>query len=507
MLSLQPILALYSPDEASDISGQTQIQATLHGPLKDMKQLEAHVTIPVFKVAYQNKIQLAAPTPIQVNYRDGVLDVPQGSIEGTDTNLHFQGHIPTASNQPMSLQLQGAIDLQLAQLFDPDITSSGQMKLNIDSHGVVAKGANLGGEIDIVNANFADPSMPVGLQNGNGVLKLTTDRINIASFQGTVGGGTVTMQGGVQYRPHLVFALGMAAKDIRMLYPQGMRENIDANIRLDGTTTNAVLGGTVGLTNLSFTPAFDLTSIAGQLSGGVAAPPSQGFTQNLKLNLAVHSTSNMNLVSRELSIDGSANLQVRGTAARAGDSRPRQSDRRRHHSQRQPLCADRRHHPVRQPHGNRAGAQPHHDHHDSAVQHQSALPGSGRADAPRVQLQSVICQPADIIHLLAFGSTTEAAANNPAPANQEAESLVASQVSSQVTSRISKVAGISQLSISPVLQGGSAQGPAGGRHHHPPARNQQSVRYLLHQRGYHAGPDHSGAVSDFAARCHQRHAR
>jgi len=68
---------------------------------------------------------------------------------------------------------------------------------------------------------------------------------------------------------------------------------------------------------------------------------------------------------------------------------------------------------------------------------------------------------ADIINLLAFGETTEAAANNQTPANQAAESLVASQVSSQVTSRISKVAGISQLSISPVLAGSSQQGPAG----------------------------------------------
>jgi translocation and assembly module TamB len=69
---------------------------------------------------------------------------------------------------------------------------------------------------------------------------------------------------------------------------------------------------------------------------------------------------------------------------------------------------------------------------------------------------------ADIINLLAFGQTTEASAANPStPANQEAEGLVASQVSSQVTSRISKIAGISQLSISPVLAGGTSQGPAG----------------------------------------------
>jgi translocation and assembly module TamB len=69
---------------------------------------------------------------------------------------------------------------------------------------------------------------------------------------------------------------------------------------------------------------------------------------------------------------------------------------------------------------------------------------------------------ADIINLLAFGKTTEANSPDAAtPANQAAESLVASQVSSQITSRVSKIAGISQLSIDPVLAGGSSQGPPG----------------------------------------------
>ena len=47
------------------------------------------------------------------------------------------------------------------------------------------------------------------------------------------------------------------------------------------------------------------------------------------------------------------------------------------------------------------------------------------------------------------------------PGNQAAISAVASQVSSQITSRVAKIAGISQLSINPVLSGGTAQGPAG----------------------------------------------
>jgi translocation and assembly module TamB len=62
--------------------------------------------------------------------------------------------------------------------------------------------------------------------------------------------------------------------------------------------------------------------------------------------------------------------------------------------------------------------------------------------------------PSDIINLLAFGTTSEASAANPVPGNLGAESLVASQVSGQVTSRLQKIAGISELSIDPVLAGG-----------------------------------------------------
>ena len=60
--------------------------------------------------------------------------------------------------------------------------------------------------------------------------------------------------------------------------------------------------------------------------------------------------------------------------------------------------------------------------------------------------------PADIIHLIAFGNTEEAA--NAAPSQsttQSAESLVASQVSSQVTSRLQKALGVSQISLDPQL--------------------------------------------------------
>ena len=459
-IPLQPLLAVYAPDQAADVTGQTELHATLHGPLKNKNLIEAHVTIPVLKVAYSNSIQLAAASPIHIDYKNNVIDLQRAAIRGTDTDLQFQGSIPTAGAAPMSLLLLGTVNLQLAQLFDPDIRSSGELKFNVNSYGA-ANGSNLGGQINIVDANFASGDLPVGMQHGNGVLTFTKDRINISSFQGTVGGGTLTAQGGVAYKPSVQFDLGLAARGVRLLYPPGVRETIGTNLRMTGTTDNALLGGTVNISELSFTPAFDLTNFISQFSGGIQTPPTPGFSQNLQLNLSVRSTNEVNLVSRTVSIGGSANLQVKGTAS-------------------QPVILGR----VNLNNGdvilngdrfvldggtvefvNPSETQPvvNISLNTTIQQYNIFLRFNGPVDQLRTDYSSDPALPsADIINLLAFGQTTEANSANPStPANQAAESLVASQVSSQVTSRVSKVAGISQLSINPVLAGGSSQGPPG----------------------------------------------
>jgi translocation and assembly module TamB len=456
---LGPLLAAYAPDEAEDVSGETEIHATVHGPLKNENLLEAHVSIPVLKLGYSDTIQLAAAAPIQIDYKNGTINLQPASLRGTDTDLQLQAAIPIGGKGPMALVARGTVNLQLIQLFDSDLRSSGELKLNIDSRGPVRSGS-LGGQIEIANANLSSADLPVGLVNANGLLTLTTDHINVEKFEGSIGGGTVTAQGGVAYRPNLEFNLGATAKGIRILYPQGMRENVDANLRLAGAPTKAMLTGSIDLADISFTPAFDLTSFVRQFSGGVEAPQAQGFTQDLALNVAVHSSNNVNLVSRTLSVGGSANLQLRGTAA-------------------EPVMLGR----VNLSGGdiilngnrfvltggtvqfiNPSETQPVVNLALSTTiqDYNIDMRFNGPVDQMRTEYSSNPALPqADIINLLAFGETTEAAANSTATTNQTAESLVASQVSSEVTSRISKVAGISQLSISPVLAGSSEQGPAG----------------------------------------------
>jgi translocation and assembly module TamB len=458
-IPLAPLLAIYAPNEALDLTGQTEVHATLHGPLKERDELEAHVAIPRLTVDYNNQVQLTAPQPIHADFKSGILTLQPAAIRGTDTDLRFQGAIPTAANAPMRLQLLGTLNLALVQALNSDLRSSGELKFNINSNGPVSANA-IGGEIDIVDANLASATMPIALQHGNGALTLTSDRVNIRSFEGTLGGGKVAAQGGMAFRPGVNFDLGISANGVRILYPQGLRETASANLRFAGTTQRSLLSGTVDVSDMAFTPGFDLSSFISQFTGGVAAPPAQGFAQNVALNIAGHTPNDVNLVSRTMSVGGSANVQVRGTLAD-----PVVLGRVNLTSGDMIFNGDRFvlnggtvqfvNPTVTEPSVNLNLS-------TTIQQYNIAMRFNGPVDQMQTSYSSDPALPtADIINLLAFGQTTEASAANPMPTNQAAESLVASQVSGQVTSRISRIAGISQLSVNPVLAGSSTQGPPG----------------------------------------------
>ncbi len=448
-IPLQPLLATYAPSHAESFTGQTELHATMHGPLKHRERIEAHLVIPELNVHYQKSIDLAASGPIHADYVNGVLTLQRSGLKGTGTDLQFQGSLPLLDRtKPVSLLLLGSVDLRLAQIFDPDVISSGQLRFNVNSYGERTD-PNLQGTVQIINANFSTADAPLGLSNGNGTLELTRDRLNISSFEGTVGGGKVTARGGVVYHPSLQFDLALAGQGVRLLYPDGVREGLSANLSLTGTPERASLRGQVNVDQLSFSSDFDLSSL-GSLGGGVEAPPSRGFASNLQLNVAVRSTQNINLVSRTISVNGSANLRLTGTAAEpvvlgrvnlTGGDLVFQGNR----YLLQNGVIDFINPSRTEPNVNASIT-------TTIQQYNIGMRFEGPIDRLRTSYSSdPALPPADIINLIAFGKTQEAAAANTTPTNQSAEQSIASAVSGQVTSRVEKIAGISHLSVDPTL--------------------------------------------------------
>jgi translocation and assembly module TamB len=460
-IPLAPLVAAYAPELAGNVTGQTELHGTLRGPLKNKERMEAHITVPTLAVNYKNTVQIGAPQPIHLDYANGVLNLQRSALRGTDTDLQFQGRVPLLDKTaPVSLLLLGTVDLRLMQLFNPDVVTSGQLQFDINSFGQRSD-PNVQGQVRVVNAAFASGDAPVGLTNGNGVLTLTRNRLEITRFTGKVGGGDVTARGGVVYRPNVQFDMALSGDGIRMMYPDGVRSGVGMNLFLTGTTDAAMLRGQVNLEQLSFSPDFDLTEIMGQFGGATAPPPTQGFSNNLQLDMAVRSTQGLNLVNRQLSLQGSMNLNVRGTAAQpvvlgrinlSGGDFLFNNER----FVLQGGTIDFVNPSVTQPVLNVSV-------NTTVHQYNVAMRFEGPVDHMRTSYTSdPALPPADIIHLIAFGSTSEAAAANPSPpGNLAAEQKIASAVSGQVTSRVAKIAGLSQLSIDPTLGGTGNQSNPG----------------------------------------------
>src|SRR4029077_12641727 len=155
----------------------------------------------------------------------------------------------------------------------------------------------LQGQLRIQNVSLVDPDAPVGLQNLNAVLDVSNDQVNITQFTGEAGGGQVSARGVVGYRPQLRMNVALQAKSVRIRYQDAMRTVLESDLNLLGTSESCTLNGRVLIDSLSFPPNFDLASLAGQVQSGPESAPSEGMTQNLKLNIAVQTARDLNLSS------------------------------------------------------------------------------------------------------------------------------------------------------------------------------------------------------------------
>ncbi len=181
-IPLQPLLAVYLPEQAAEINGHTELHISLRGPLKDRQHLEAHLDIPVFQVSYE-KITLAAAAPVRADYADGAITLRPFQITGTGTDLRFEGRVPLAGGAPASLNLTGGMDLRLLQILEPDLDSHGQLQFDIRSEGDRSN-PNLHGQIRIVDAGLMPANLPLGLRHANGVLTLANKRLCRAHWSG-----------------------------------------------------------------------------------------------------------------------------------------------------------------------------------------------------------------------------------------------------------------------------------------------------------------------------------
>jgi translocation and assembly module TamB len=450
-VQLAPLFAMFLSSSPQGLQGETELHATLKGPLKDKTRIEAHLTIPTLKASYQS-LEIGAANPIRLDYSDSVVTLQPAEIRGTGTSLRVQGRIPLNGNLAPTLTAQGSVDVRILRIVDSDLQSSGTLSLDIRASGT-AKDPAVQGQVHLQDVAVSTATAPLGVQKLNGTLDINDSSLQISSLTGEVGGGQVSLGGSISYKPNLQFNVSLQSKSVRLRYPDGLRALLDGNLILSGTKDASILNGRVLIDTLSFTPDFDLAKFSDQFSGN-SIPAQPGLADNVKLAIGVQSKSNLSATSSQISVEGQVNLQVIGTAANpviigrtdltAGELFYRNV---RYQLQRGIITFDNPSETA--PVLNVSVA-------TTVEQYNLTLTLRGPFDKLTTAYTSEPPLPtADIINLIANGKTTQEAN----AAGQSTDSMIASQAASQVTGGIQHLAGISSLQIDPLL-GGNNQNPS-----------------------------------------------
>lgn len=455
---LEVLLDTFSSQVPAGFSGQTEIHATLKGPLKNKNLVEAHLTIPTLSAKYQSlgnqALEIGAASPIHADYAHSVITLQPAEIRGTGTELLLQGSVPIAGagasgSAAANLMVQGTIDARIAQMMSPDLKSSGTVALDIHATGSTAS-PQIGGQLRLQNIAFATPAAPLGVNNLNGTLDVNSQRVQITSLTGQVGGGEISGSGAITYRPSPRFDLALQAKSVRLLYPAGLRSVLDGNLAWAGTEKASTITGRVLVDSLSFTSDFDISTFSDQFGGSVA-PAVPGFADTVQLQIALQSKSNLSATSSQISIEGSAFLNASGTLAdpvitgrtdlTSGELFYRNV---RYQLQRGIITFN-----------DPNETNPTLDVSVSTTIEQYNLTINLRGPFNKLTTSYTSDPPlatADVINLIARGHTS----SELAAQSQSTDSMIASQAASQISGSVQKLVGISALQVDPVF-GGSTQ--------------------------------------------------
>lgn len=294
------------------LAGQSYVggSLTLDGPLKEPGKIVAEAVIPKL-TAQMEGVELHNEEPIRVTVANQVVRLESLHLAGTDTRFTAGGTVSLVGNQTMDLHADGRLNLKLAQSFNSDINSNGFVDLNVVVSGTVLK-PNIVGEVKVSNGAVSLIDFPNGLSSINGTLVFNEQRVQVQSLTARTGGGDIRIGGFASYNPGLAFNITVQGEDIRMRYPKGVSTSGNLDLKLVGTPNSSTLSGDVTITRFSFNNQFD---VAEYLSKSIRPPEAPRISplNNVRFNIHVVSTPQLQIESSLAKVAGNADLRIRGT--------------------------------------------------------------------------------------------------------------------------------------------------------------------------------------------------
>ncbi len=269
-------------------------------------------------VVETDRVRLESLAPAQVRFQDGMLHIPTLSLAEGDSRLGIGGQVNFESKS-LNLAIEGNVALDVIETFYPDVAATGSLDLAARVSGSW-DAPSLSGRADVDGSSVRLEGFPQAVGGLRGRLVFDNRTIRIPELEGVFGSGPVSFSGAVSLEGLTAGSLDLAAKGtgMRLRYPEGLVATFDADLALLGNREEQVLSGQVTLTDAVWTREYDLVSgilTDSQGAGLFDDLAEDELFENLRFDVAIVAPQSLRLRNTLAEIDGSAELELRGSVA------------------------------------------------------------------------------------------------------------------------------------------------------------------------------------------------
>lgn len=448
-MDITEVLKTVSPTLPDAFHVRTELHGVLKGPLEKFSALEGHITIPIIAADFAG-LRVTNARPMQLDYSRSLLILQPAELRGSGAEFQTRGTIRITDQLPVDVSVKGSINTVVLNLIDANLNGSGKVLFTAQVAGSL-RNPTIKTRMEVKELALSTSSDSIAIENLNGVVEAEDNRLRISTLYGQLNGGSLSLVGSVLYWPTLEFNVGVQAKGVRLPYGF-LRMLLDGNFSLVGNANFSTLKGQVVVDNVGFTPDFDLKRTMEYFQQSTVRPASS-WGASTKIAVAVRSRTRLNVTSPLASVEGEFNLQVIGTVANpvlvgrtdisTGELFYRS---RRYQLERGVIVFDN-------PHKTRPAL----DASVTTTVQQYKLNLTFRGPLDRLSTLYSSDPPlatADIINLIAVGGTATSSTTRHGK-----DSILASQIMGQVSTKVQSLTGISGLRIDPLV-GGSNRNPS-----------------------------------------------
>ena len=432
-----------------ETSGWLDLGAVLRGrePLQLSTQVEKlEVSFP--ELRWQND------KPFTVGLANRRLVISPFQLVGPSTQFRFQGSVVLSAPSAVDLSAQGEINASLLRVLDPALLTTGHFDAELQVRGTVAQ-PSLYGSLHVHGVGLAYPGLPVRLAGLNGDIQLEGSSLVIQSLTAASGPSSIGISGLMTLSGTPRYNVRAELTRVRVEYPPQFTSVLSGSVRLAGTPHAGLVSGDLTVAQMFISENFNILNWISQLEAqnAMAVPSGQhSLASSARLNIHVSTAPVVTIQSRDLNLVAAINLELRGTLGdpvafgnahiESGQAVIRQT---RYTISRGDITM-----------ANPSQTQPTLDlEATTRVQrYDITLKVTGPADRPNVLYRSEppLTAP-EILGLLAFGYTSEnqliGTSGSSTIGTEGASALLSQALSTQVSSRITRLFGLSRVSIDP----------------------------------------------------------